>query len=722
MNKNQPARRRPDGKHSRLLRQLAEIYNIQSAYTNVSGKRERASEESLLLVLKALGAHLEHFRDIPDALRQAVSTHWKRPISPVTVAWNGKRPRVRLRVSAKQEREKVLCRLHMENGDQVKVDVDLRDLADLESADVDGTTFFLKEWKLDRDLPHGYHRLILEGLSGALETLIIAAPLKTYAGEGNTRLWGVFSPIYALHSQKSWGAGDFTDVEDLQDWIAQMGGQLVATLPFMAAFHGEPFEPGPYSPASRLFLNEFFLDLNRAAEISADSEARKMLDRRNFPEVGALRAATLVDYRRVMALKRQVLEMLSNSFFRRTPDGSIPFQSFRHSLGAVDEYAAFMAVCEHTGKAWTEWPFPLRDGRISPGDYQKEVKQYHLFVQWLAYEQIKALDEKARKTGPGLYVDLPLGVHPSSFDIWKWRELFPKSVSAGAPPDAVFTKGQDWGFAPLHPLGIRENRYEYVIEYLSRIMRNAGLLRLDHVMGLHRIYWIPQELQADQGVFVRYPAEELYAILSLESHRNRCMLVGENLGTVPGYVNKAMERHSVHQMYVVQYELDAQDKAVLKPPPPNSVASLNTHDMSPFGGYLHGQDISDRRQAGMIKDADEANERQKRSTILAGLKDFLRKKDYLGSSENDASILEAALSFLGASRARVVLLTLEDLWLERQAQNLPGTTNERPNWRRKLRYSLEQMQNSPEITDILKKLNRLRRDRNIGQNTRTADT
>jgi 4-alpha-glucanotransferase len=307
--------------------------------------------------------------------------------------------------------------------------------------------------------------------------------------------------------------------------------------------------------------------------------------------------------------------------------------------------------------------------------------------------------------------------------MWKWRDLFPEAVSAGAPPDAVFTAGQDWGFAPLHPIGIRENRHEYVISYLSRAMKNAGILRLDHVMGLHRIYWIPRDLQANQGVFVQYPSEDLYAILSLESHRNRCMLVGENLGTVPGYVNEAMSRHNVQKMYVMQYELDGQDAAVLKRPPSNSVASLNTHDMPPFGGYLSGQDIRDRRQAGMLQDEDEANEERNRSIILKNLKHFLREKDLLKASESDTSILQAALAYLSASPARVVLLTLEDLWLEQQAQNLPGTSTERPNWRKKLRCSLEQLQNSPEITDILEMVNRLRKGRTgkIDKSVRTAN-
>jgi 4-alpha-glucanotransferase len=271
---------------------------------------------------------------------------------------------------------------------------------------------------------------------------------------------------------------------------------------------------------------------------------------------------------------------------------------------------------------------------------------------------------------------------------------------------------------------MRENRYEYVIAYLSRVMSNAGILRLDHVMGLHRIYWIPRDLQADQGVYVRYPAEELYAILSLESHRNRCMLVGENLGTVPGYVNEAMGRHNVQKMYVVQYELDGQDAAVLKRPPSDSVASLNTHDMSPFGGYMHGQDISDRRQAGMLDDEEEVKERQKRSTILNNLKEFLRNKNLLDDSESDASVLQAVLAYLAASPAKVVLLTLEDLWLEQQAQNLPGTSTERPNWRRKLRCSLEQIQDSPEITNIVKLVNKLRKSSTIRveKRTRTSDS
>src|SRR3990172_6909058 len=222
----------------------------------------------------------------------------------------------------------------------------------------------------------------------------------------------------------------------------------------------------------------------------------------------------------------------------------------------VEDYARFRATGERQRAPWPSWSRPLCDGVLTEGDYDERARRYHLYVQWVAREQIRVLSEHSRRAGVNLYLDLPLGVHPHSYDVWREREAFVLGVSGGAPPDVVFTQGQDWGFPPLHPEAIREQGYRYVIAYLRHQLQHTTLLRIDHVMGLHRLFWIPKGLEARDGVCVRYPAEELYAIFCLESHRHRASIVGENLGTVPAYVNSAMARHNLHRMYVLQYELD----------------------------------------------------------------------------------------------------------------------------------------------------------------------
>jgi len=376
----------------------------------------------------------------------------------------------------------------------------------------------------------------------------------------------------------------------------------------------------------------------------------------------------------------------------------------------VESYARFRATHEKLRTPWQSWPQPLREGILNEGDYDEQARRYHLYGQWLANQQIQALSKSARRENLQLYFDLPLGVHPNGYDVWHERSLFVPHLSAGAPPDAVFTKGQNWEFPPLHPERIREQGYHYTIAYLRHHLQHAGILRIDHVMGLHRLFCIPNGMEASEGTYIRYRDEELYAILALESHRNQAILVGEDLGTVPTYVRSKMAHHKVHRMYVVQYELASNSVRTLPPVPHNVVASLNTHDMYPFASFWHGLDIEDRLALGLLDKRDAELERKARRSTKRATVRFLQNEGLLKRRATDTkAVLRASLAFLSGSRARIVVVNLEDLWLETQPQNVPGTGEERPNWRRKARYSFEAFCQLPEVNDILREIDRLRK-------------
>ena len=204
--------------------------------------------------------------------------------------------------------------------------------------------------------------------------------------------------------------------------------------------------------------------------------------------------------------------------------------------------------------SWTKWPERLREGTLLGGDYEPEAEHYHLYDQWLAREQFQNLSAGARQRGLSLYLDFPLGVHGGGYDVWRGQAIFVREASSGAPPDELFGGGQDWHFPPLHPERLREQGYRYFIACLRHHLRHAGILRLDHVMGLHHLYWIPAGLPAAEGVYVRYRSEEFYAVLTLESRRSQSLIVGEDLGTVPGYVRRAMARHRIQRMYILPFE------------------------------------------------------------------------------------------------------------------------------------------------------------------------
>jgi 4-alpha-glucanotransferase len=541
------------------------------------------------------------------------------------------------------------------------------------------------------------------------ETMIISSPRKTYSPPDgkNNRAWGVFLPLYALKTKHDWGSGDYSGLSAMVDWVAEEGGNVVGTLPLLPVFLDKPYDPSPYAPVSRLLWNEFYVDINKIPELSRCPQAQEMVQ--SFTaEIEKLRGKSLVDYRGIMSLKRKVMEQLSKCLSESGAARLGEFQRFIKENPVVDNYARFRAVMEKQEKPWGLWPVRLRDGVLQEGDYDKDIQNYYLYAQWQAQLQIQELAEKSRQKDVSLYFDLPVGVHPDGYDVWRHRDIFVKDVAAGAPPDPVFTTGQNWGFPPLHPEKIRTQGYRYVIDYLRHHLKHAGMLRIDHVMGLHRLYWIPRGIEATQGVYVRYRAEELYAILAVESHRHRSIIVGEDLGIVPGYIRSNMTRHGLQRMYILYYELA--DSATPHRIPQNCIAALNTHDMPPFASFWEEEDIKEKTSLGLLNEKESAIEREDRRKTKTALTSFLNLNGFVKKAGNDTrTAFKACLAYLSASEAHTVLVNVEDLWQETKAQNMPGSGEKFPSWQRKARYTLKEFCRMDEVSDILREINSLRK-------------
>jgi 4-alpha-glucanotransferase len=698
------------------LGRLAGAYGVQTAYYDITHKRVTVSPRTILAVLRALGAPLEKAEDARDALREHEQARWRRPCDPVVVAWDGDSGELALRIPVVLSDGRADLRFRFEDGGALDLPCDLALLPPVQAATIEGERYVMKKADLPGGLPWGYHRLTVEIGGKTAETLVIAAPRKAFIPreDAGNRTWGVFLPLYALTSQRSLGSGDLTDLSSLMEWVSGMGGNVVGTLPLLAAFLSEPFNPSPYAPASRLFWNEFYLDVTRVPEFFACTPARELFSSPGFrAEVASLRTAPLVDYRRGMALKRKVIEKLALSFFSgNDPCRQGAYRDFLAANPEAEEYASFRAAGEKQRSPWSAWPNALKDGAITPEAYDEEVKRYHLYAQFVFDEQFSAISRRFRERGEALYLDLPLGVSYDSYDVWRQRDLFVLDVAAGAPPDDFFTRGQDWGFPPMHPARNREDGYQYYRACLRHQLRHAGILRIDHVMGLHRFFFVPRGMTAQEGTYVRYPAEELYAVLSLESHRHGVRIVGEDLGTVPPYVRPAMARHGLSRMSVVQFGLSPDPVRGLKPVPAVSLGCLNTHDMPTFAAFWAGLDIDDRVALGLLDEKGSREESKMRSRVKGALVAFLRRQGWLkGSGSGAEEVLAACLSFLAGSRAGVVIVNLEDLYLETNPQNVPGTSKERPNWLRKARHGFEEIREMPQVIRILREVDRLRKGR-----------
>jgi 4-alpha-glucanotransferase len=677
------------------LRAVARLYGIQSWYLDAGGTRRYASDDALRSTLSVLG--VDATGDV-RALTEA-ALHRRRELAadgvePVHVAWNGRLPRVELR-DATAARDALQINLRLESGavHSWRVTAEPVEQHGIEPAPA---CFHVP---IGEPLPLGYHRLEIESATDSFEAMIIAAP--RHAPTRGRREWGVFAPLYALRSASDWGVGDFADLQRLGEWATGLGAGFVSTLPLLATFLDAPFEPSPYAPASRLFWNELFLDVTAAGASPTTSDELRV-------ERTSCRAGDLVDYRGTAALKRRALRRAAIEFFSGGGSDSDAFRRFVGANPEVERYARFRAVGERQRTGWHSWPERLRRGELRAGDYSEEDARYHVFVQFEADRQLTALTSHLDAHGATLYLDLPLGVHGDSYDVWRNPELFALGASAGAPPDALFSGGQSWGFPPLRPDALRRHGYAYLLDAVRHHLRHAGMLRLDHVMALRRLYWIPPGCSARDGVYVRYPANEWLAILTLEATRHGATIVGEDLGTVPREVRQAMDRHRLQRMYVVQFEANADSDPPIPRVPEPVIASLNTHDMPTFAAYWAGIDIEDQKALGLVDDAGVAAKKHGRAMTRRAIASLLKLPPAAAEPDGAGPALRALLGHLAASDARAVLVNLEDLWLEARPQNVPGTSSERPNWRRRMSRTLEELMEDRDASAALEAVDRRR--------------
>ncbi|HTJ40948.1 MAG TPA: 4-alpha-glucanotransferase [Kofleriaceae bacterium] len=651
------------------LSALAVRAGVEASYTGWNGEPVHAPPDALCAIVRALGHDVQRPDDAAKALRAAERAHWEAGAAPAIVDW-GAGARLPLRVAAEDDGDWEL-EIRFESGRTERREGRLFDLPARDHAwpDAFGGRVHCKR---DIAVPGGelgYHTIAWRFTAGALRregtTHVIAAPPRAWGAPGEgARRWGLFAPVHALRADGTGDTGDLGTLARLRAIASERGASYVATLPLLAAFLDEPCQPSPYSPASRLFWNELYLPL----------DAR-----------GPAPRGELIDYRAQYAWRRAVIDRDAAAAWN-DPVRANELRAFAADERVTD-YAVFRAIGEAERTSWTAWPAELRDGvpvarsiDELPDGVDRARVLTHIYAQ---HAMDRELGAQARAGAAGLYVDLPVGVSCDAYEVWRDRSLFALAAAAGAPPDPLFLGGQDWGLPPILPERSRATGHAYFAACVRHHMRHASMLRIDHAMGLWRLYWVPPGFGAKDGVYVRYPADELCAVLTLESHRHACAVAGEDLGTVPEHVRPAMARHGFYRLHVMEFAMPARAGDAPGAAPPDSVASLNTHDTPTFGGWWHGTDVDDRRALGLITEERARDEHAERLVSRAALLDYVdREKLAPRELPDEPRALHGAQADLAASAAEVVLVTVEDLWLEPKPQNVPGTSTDRPNWRR----------------------------------------
>ena len=707
------------------LLQLAGLIGVEARYTDALGQTREVSDDTLLSLTAAFGLP----SDPMCARRQLEEQQRILPLgleAAYIMRVEDQRPELLLRLPPGCRR--VFWSCHLADGDErsgrVTVDVN--------------TNVQRFAMALPPGLPVGYHRLEIEADGINARADLIVAPdrchLPAELGLGS-RSWGLSCQLYGLRSERNWGIGDFTDLAGLARTAGHCTASVVGINPLHALFAAEPRHVSPYSPSSRSQLDYLYIDVTAVPGFAEDEAIRELTGGQWFGATHwAARSAELIDYGAVAACKRSVLEALFRRFrsFELGVNGTATsiagraFRDFQQSAGqSLADFAVFEALHEHhlhenRQFSWRSWPASMRDPRSSQvaafAAAHRDRVEFFQFLQWEADRQLAAASRAGQEAGLsiGLYRDLAVGANPNGAEAWADQELVAPGASIGAPPDALSRGGQNWGLAPVNPLVLRRQGFAPFIASLRANMRHAGILRIDHVMSLNRLYWIPSGMEAKAGAYVKYPFEELIRLVALESSRQACAVVGEDLGTVPHGFRDTMRSANILSYRIFGFERKSDGTFV--PPtqyPVLAAASPATHDIATLKGFWLGNDIIWRRRLGLYPDrhaqeADAAERYRDRGLLLnalvrEGLIAPAQIREFLPEGSEPVYTIELAdaiLAYLGRSRARLMLVQLEDVLSEVEQANLPGTTDAHPNWRRRLSCGLEEIDRGGELRRV----------------------
>ncbi len=683
---------------------LAEQYGIEPEFTDAVGATKRTSAQTQRALLAALGVEATDDAASQAALDVKRAEHWQRVLPPVLVA-----PPDALRVPVVVSREAGDLRwtLTLEHGEVRSATVGLAELTIVER-EPDGGARTRRELVLPSDVATGYHRLRIDAGD---EMLLIVTPGACWlppalaAGE---RLAGIATQLYLLRSADNWGIGDFSDLQRFVTLVAERGGDVVGLNPLHSMFLDEPEHASPYSPASRLLLNVLNIDVTLITEYAQSADVQAHVQAPDFARrLADCRAAELVDYSAVAALKIEALQLIYAQFrAAASAERRQTFADFRRNCGrAFERTFVFMALRRHFADigaraSWQDWPAEFRDpASAAVEQFAREHAadvDFEAWLQWIADTQLGAAAQAAEPMRVGLYRDLAVGADPAGAETWANQAAVVTAARVGAPPDIYNPAGQDWGLPPFHPQALRDEGYRSFIELVRANMRHAGGLRIDHVMALRHLYWVPDGATPGEGAYVRYPLDDLVGILALESQRSCCLVVGEDLGTVPAGFRERMAAANILSYRVLFFEREATDDAAFLAPaayPALALAVLGSHDLPTLAEWWDGADIRLRERLGLLR-RSPAREQTRgrehdRDTLLAAL----RAANVLDASVpiDRRRLFAAAHAFLAATASALAVAQIDDVTGEMEPVNVPTTSDERPNWRRKLSRTLEEL-------------------------------
>ena len=666
---------------SASLVELAHSYGIATAYTDWRGRPVDVPAESVAAVLTAMGVDVS---DPASASARRADERWGRTLPPCLVVRQG---------------EHSSFEVHVPHGDPVEVDVEMETGGTRVMRQIDhwseprrvaGSLVGTATFEVPADLDLGYHTVRAHTRDGVAETSLIVTPrwLGLPDAMSGRRSWGFAAQLYSVRSTASWGVGDLVDLTDLAVWsAAELGADFVLVNPLHAAEPVAPMEPSPYLPTSRRFFNPLYLRVQRIPEyVDLPPDGLEKVRQLLHGVRDALDGQDVIDRDTSWTAKRAALQAVHA--VARSAGRELDYRAYqdRHGL-ALRDFATWSVIAREHGSDYRRWPADLQDAQSAAvaqhaAAHADEV-DFEMWLQWVLDEQLRTAQGKAVGAGMSLGTmhDLAVGVHPGGADVWRMRSTYATGIQVGAPPDPFNQIGQDWSQPPWRPDVLEELAYAPFRDLIAAVLRHAGGIRVDHIIGLFRLWWIPQGRPPSEGTYVRYDHEAMIGILALEAARGGAVVVGEDLGVVEPSAREYLAERGVLGTSILWFERDGDGR----PLPAERwreycLASVTTHDLPPTAGYLAGEHVRLRDRLELLTRplAEEiaADDEEQESWL-----DEVRDRGLLAEGADEEQTVEALHRYLTLTPSRLLCVALTDAVGDRRTQNQPGTTDEYPNWR-----------------------------------------
>jgi 4-alpha-glucanotransferase len=731
---------------SSALAMFTRLKGIEPNFIDAYGNPTTVSDEDLRNLIAKMGYDAMDDSALNAHYIEQEKNHWLTPLPPVLVCQKNPSSTYKLDVCLPIDSaaDLLVYKIRLEDGSEIKRTICATDFPLVATQEISDLEYHCYQVELNLDLVIGYHSLSLydQGIDEPLSTMsLIVTPSRCYTPEeilNGKKIWGTSVQLYCVKSDTNWGMGDFSDLKTLLEKTKENGGDFVGLNPIHALSPSLPEKASPYSPSSRKWLNILYTDITAVDEFADSKMLQAKVATAEFQkQLTALRDTEWVDYEKVAALKLQALRELFavlNNGTDKSQKRLALFNQYIEDKGeslmhqaSYDALQSYFLELDTNLWGWPVWPeefksFQSEGAQTWIKDNQKEVL-FWCYTQWVAELQLEEADQLAVSLGMtiGIYRDLAVGVDLGSAEVWANHSLYCEHISIGAPPDVLGPQGQSWGLPPISPEQLQEKAYQPFIELLQANMRHCGALRIDHVLGLLRLWWVPENVSAVKGAYIYYPVEDILNILALESVRNACLVIGEDLGTIPAGFDVLLEDAGIYS-YKVFFFGRAADGGYISPEhyAEQALATLCTHDMPTIKGYWNCEDLYLGRKLGLYPDpevfdrllADRVFCKQKILDSLHGLgslpSDFARDANNV---EMDQTLNFALQTHMAKAKSALLSLQLEDFLEMDQPVNVPGTSLEYRNWQRKLSQNIEELFSNREIKALLADLSKARKNK-----------